>query len=113
MIEIHYDPRKYSVTLQGHAGAGIPGQDLVCCAASMLVYTLAANVRRMQKSGWMKKTQIRLAPGDAKVVCTPYANARSRVNSRIDAICMGFLLLQKEYPDFVRFTIINREEIYV
>lgn len=112
MIEIQYEPTRYCVSLAGHAGAGIPGQDLVCCAASMLIYTLSANVRAMQKRGWLKKAQIRLSPGDAKVACTPYANARSRVNCRIDAICLGFILLEKEYPDFVRFTILNREEIY-
>lgn len=109
MIEICYDPEGLCMTLRGHAGAGVPGQDLICCAASMLTYTLAANVRRMHKRGWLESGRIRLRPGDAEISCVPKKEARDMVVSRVDAICVGFLLLAREYPDFVRFQIHNKE----
>ena len=83
----------------------MPGRDLVCCAASILVYTLAANVRRMQAQGWLKDAQIRLYPGDARIACRPKPDASDRVNTRLDAICLGFWILEKEYPEFVTFTV--------
>lgn len=103
MIEIRYDRKRCAMTLKGHAGAGVYGQDLVCCAVSMLVYTLAANLRRMQKNGWLRKAVIRLAPGDAELGCIPHPGECGRVQARIDAICMGFGVLAREYPEFIRF----------
>lgn len=108
MIEIYYDPRKLYVTLKGHAGAGVPGQDLICCAASAITYTLAANIRRMQKRGWLKKARIRLAPGDAEIICTPCAKAQEAVRCRVEAVCLGFAMLAQEYPEFVCFRAISR-----
>lgn len=112
MIEICYDPEKLRLTVKGHAGAGVQGQDLICCAVSVMTYTLAANVRRMQRRGWLKKAKIRLAPGDADISCVPAAGARDSVCSRVDAVCLGFLMLAREYPDFVRFQIRNREVLH-
>lgn len=109
MIEIRYEPDHMRMTLKGHAGAGVPGQDLICCAASTMTYTLAANVRRMQKRGWLKKAKIRLSPGDAEIACTPHASVREAVSSRVDAVCLGFAMLAREYPDFVRFQMQKEE----
>ena len=109
MIIISYDPEHCRITLRGHAGAGNPGQDLICCAASALTYTLAANVRRMQKRGWLKKAIIRMSAGDAEIVCVPGKHRRDPVRDRMDAICMGFWMLSREYPDFVRFQMNNKE----
>ena len=106
MIDIRYDKEKLTLELKGHAGAGVPGQDLVCCAASVLVYTLAANVRRMRKLGWLEEAKIRLTPGDARIACSPHGARRECVLSRLDAICMGFRMLEKEYPEFVKFTVL-------
>lgn len=101
MIEIRYERKQHKVTLKGHAGAGVPGQDLICCAASIITYTLAANVRRMQKRGWIKRSVIHLAPGDAEISCTPHKGSGQMVQDRMDTVCMGFLLLARDYPEFV------------
>ena len=105
MIDIRYDRKTFCLRLKGHAGAGVPGQDLICCAASALVYTMAANVRRMRSNGWLEEAGIRLTPGDARICCLPYDSTSDRVAARMDAICLGFWMLQKEYPEFVKFTV--------
>lgn len=109
MIGITYEPERCRLTLRGHAGAGESGQDLICCAVSALTYTLAANVRRMQKRGWLARAHIRLSPGDADISCVPGKGCREAVMGRMDAICMGFWMLSREYPDFVRFQLHSKE----
>ena len=105
MIDIRYDRETFCLRLEGHAGAGVPGQDLICCAASMLVYTMAANVRTMRRQQWLEEAQIHLEPGNARISCLPYTYASDWVAVRMDAICLGFWMLQKEYPEFVSFTV--------
>lgn len=102
MIEIRYLRKQHSMTLKGHAGAGVEGQDLICCAVSIITYTLAANVRQMQKRGWISRSAIRLAPGDAEISCIPRKEAAAKVGDRMDTVCMGYLLLARDYPEFVR-----------
>ena len=103
MIEIVFEPKRLSLTLRGHAGAGMPGQDLICCAASILTYTLAANVRQMQKKGWLRSGAIRLSPGDAAIACTPAKLYREQAEARFECLCLGFRLLARDYPEFVSF----------
>ena len=45
MTRIEYDRAAFSLTMEGHAGAGEAGNDLVCAALSTLMMTLE---RRMQ-----------------------------------------------------------------
>lgn len=105
MIEIQYEPVALHVRLKGHAGAAVKGQDLICCAASTVTCILAANVRDMQRRNWLKQAKIRLAPGDAEILCTPRNAQKEVVQNRVDALCLGYALLAEEYPDFVRLEI--------
>lgn len=110
MIEICFYPADLRMTLKGHAGAGVPGQDLICCAVSALTYTLAANVRRMQRRGWLKKAGIRLRSGDAEITCTPFPEAGEWVRGRFETISLGYRMLWREYPDFIRYQEMEKEE---
>ena len=44
MILVTYYRSYNRLTVEGHAHSGEPGKDLVCASASILAYTLAANV---------------------------------------------------------------------
>jgi len=105
LIDIRYDKKNCCLQLKGHAGAGVPGQDLICCAASTLVYTMAVNVRRMRLRGWLEAAEIRLNPGNARIRCQPNKETAQWVHARMDAICLGFWMLEKEYPEFIKFTV--------
>lgn len=59
MIDVIYDRKRLIVKVKGHAQSGEAGHDLVCAAASILVYTLSANVtelcadrRRVRRLCW-------------------------------------------------------------
>ena len=40
MITVKYNPKKYEVSISGHADSAEKGHDLICSAVSTLFYTL-------------------------------------------------------------------------
>lgn len=104
MIEIVYDRPKLTVTVKGHAGSGEAGHDLVCAAASMLVYTLAANVRTMADDhARVRRPKIMLADGDALISCSPVHGMSAVMTLVFDSVCAGFELLAQQKPDNVSY----------
>ena len=94
MIEVIYYRKYHRITVTGHAHSGEPGHDLVCAAASALVYTIAGNVGSLSTQGSVRNPIVRLAEGDAEVSCAPINRMKSVVTLILDAICTGFELLQ-------------------
>lgn len=80
------------LTAVGHAGAAPKGADLVCCAVSTLIYTLAAGITGE------KEARISLSAGRAHISCTPNRQARAVFS----CILKGLTLLAAEYPQYVR-----------
>lgn len=96
MIVIRYDREGCAVHLEGHACSGAPGRDLVCAAASVLAYTLAADVEGLARAGDARQVRIVLRPGLADIRCQP--RSPERVRTVFDAVFTGFRLLAKQYP---------------
>lgn len=101
MIQVTYYRNHNRLTVTGHAGAGEEGHDLVCASASMLAYTLAANVAAMADAGQVRNPVIRNEPGDTEIQRNPRHNLKSTVTLVFDTVCMGFQLLAHDYPEFV------------
>ena len=98
--------RKYNrLTVTGHAGAAEPGHDLVCASASMLAYTLAANVANMADNGQVRQPIIKNNEGDTEISCNPRHNLKASVTLVFDSVCVGFELLAHDYPEFVTYEI--------
>ena len=98
--------RKYNrLTVSGHANSAEPGHDLVCASASMLAYTLAANVANMADHGQVREPIIKNEPGDAEISCNPRHNLKASVTLVFDSVCVGFALLQKDYPKYISYEI--------
>ncbi len=51
MIKVIYYREYNRLTVEGHAGSGPEGHDLVCASASALALTLAGNVAHMEAIG--------------------------------------------------------------
>lgn len=105
MIQAVYYSKYNRLTVTGHAGAAEPGQDLICASASMLAYTLAANVANMAGAGQVRQPIIKLDEGDAEISCNPRHNLKNSVTLVFDSVCIGFALLAKDYPEFVAYEI--------
>lgn len=106
MMEVTYDRRRLRMTVTGHAGYAPRGQDVVCAAGTMLIHTLAANIRRLDRTNPRRfyATRIRLIPGFAWVEVHPRYDARITATLIFDAIANGFRVLAKSYPGYVKFT---------
>lgn len=98
--------RKYNrLTVSGHAGSGELGHDLVCASASVLAYTLAANVANMADHGQVRQPLIRMEEGDTEISCSPRHNLKASVTLVFDSVCVGYELLAHDHPQYVSYEI--------
>lgn len=105
MIEAVYYRKDNRLTVTGHAGSAEPGKDLVCAAASMLAYTLAANVANMADNGQVMQPLIKTEAGNAEICCVPRRDLKASVMLVFDSVCVGFALLAHDNPEYIKYEI--------
>lgn len=105
MIHVVYHRTYNRVTVEGHAGSGPEGHDLVCAAVSALAMTLAGNVAYMQAQGAVYDVMTKLEEGSAEIQCSPYRRYKDSVEQIYRAICVGFELLATKYPDNISYEV--------
>ena len=105
MIQAVYYRSYNRLTVTGHAHSAEPGHDLVCASASMLAYTLAANVANMADNGQVRQPIIKNNEGDTEISCNPRHNLKNTVTLVFDSICVGFELLAHDYPENITYEI--------
>ena len=105
MIEAIYYRKYNRVTVTGHAGSAEPGHDLVCASASMLTYTLAANVANMADNGQVREPIMNMDDGNTEISCKPRHNLKATVTLVFDSVCVGFELLAHDYPEYIKYEI--------
>ena len=88
-----------ALTVRGHAGFSRYGSDIVCAAASMLVFTLAA---AMEEAGLQRAPEIESACGSFRIAVRPREGERALVEAVFAAIGAGYRLLAARYPEYVR-----------
>ncbi len=105
MIKVTYYRSYHRVKITGHAGSADTGKDLVCASASILAYTLAANVANMADAGQVRAPVLHMNEGDTEISCNPRHNLKASVTLVFDSICAGFELLAHDYPVFLNYEI--------
>ena len=105
MIQVTYYRQHNRVTVEGHAGSGPEGHDLVCASASALALTLAGNVSYMEAQEAVRNVVIKLDEGNAEIQCTPYRRYKDSVEQIYCAICVGFELLSTKYPENISYEV--------
>ena len=105
MIQAIYYRSYNRLTVTGHANSAEPGHDLVCASASMLAYTLAANVANMADAGQVRQPIIENTEGNTEISCNPRHNLKNTVTLVFDSICAGFELLAHDYPEYINYEI--------
>lgn len=105
MIQVVYHRNFHRLSITGHAGAAEPGYDLVCASASMLAYTLAANVANMADNGQVREPVMKMNEGDTEIRCNPRHNLKASVTLVFDSVCVGFELLAHDYPQYISYEI--------
>ena len=105
MIHVTYYRQHNRVTVEGHAGSGPEGHDLVCSAVSALALTLVGNVSFMKAQDAVHSEILKLEEGNAEIQCTPYRRYRESVEQIFRAICVGFELLATKYPENISYEV--------
>ena len=103
MIQVTYYRKYNRLTVTGHAGSAEPGQDLVCASASILAYTLAANVANMADNGQVRQPIIKLSEGNSEISCNPRHNLKASITLVFDSICVGFEMLAHDHPQYISY----------
>ncbi len=103
MIHVTFYRAYNRVVVEGHAGAGPEGHDLVCAAVSAIALTLAGNVSYMEAQGAVHGVTIKLEEGNAEIQCTPYRRYKDSAQQIFRAVCVGFELLATKYPEHISY----------
>lgn len=101
MIEIRYSPETLALLVQGHAGAGEKGKDLICCAVSVLVQTLAETGRTLGT------VEARLEAGNAQVRLHPAPLCWMEAAQRYQAIIDGLRAVARTAPEHVQMQAVH------
>lgn len=105
MIQVKYNRFYNKLTVNGHAGAGKKGEDLVCSAASILVHTLSANVGNMADAGIACNVVSDIQDGFATVSCRAIRGSERIVANTFQSVCVGFEILSSKFPEYISFKI--------
>ena len=108
MITVIYHRDINRVTVEGHAQSGEVGHDLVCASVSILTYTLASFAKNTTKAKQSKKLEIKLKEGDAVIGCKAKRPYKMAITLVFDAICGGFELLARNFPQNVTYRIVHK-----
>lgn len=103
MIKVIYEtcfPAKFRLEMSGHAGAGEPGKDLVCCAASMMGYALEAHMLR-HKEAYRPTIQRDAEKGLYRLEARPKALCCDRCEEAFETVMDGLRLLQECNSEFI------------
>ena len=102
-VQLNRKAEPMSLHVTGHAGFASMGQDIVCAAASILVYTAGELALDMERRGQLRcPPVVKLRPGDAQVFFTPDGAGRQRAETGLETVGYGFALLAKKYPRWIR-----------
>lgn len=104
MINITYKPKEFTVELNGHAGHGKKGKDIVCSAISCLFYTLAENL--YECVGMLDEAPMVLdEEGSGHISCYPKKEYEANIKLIFWCITNGMKMVADNYPKNVKFRV--------
>lgn len=104
MTKVAYDRAELYLSMEGHAGAGEKGDDLVCAALSMLMMTLE---RRMLDRA--EQTAVTRAPGRFSIRCEAAPEREALCRESFDTVAAGLALLTENRPEHVSLTLTGED----
>ena len=106
MVEVTfhaYPDGRMGMRVEGHAGCGQKGQDIVCAAVSILTLTAARETERMYENGFLRcLPETVLREGFASVTVCPRPRFRQQARIAFGTVRTGLRLLARQYPQAVR-----------
>lgn len=91
----------FELHAKGHAGYARAGEDIVCSAVSILIFTMLESIDEKDLSF---PPVVIMESGRTLVRVRPKNENRGKICGVFDVICKGFELLQKNFPKNVKFS---------
>ena len=103
MIQICYvrNGNTYRLEVSGHAGAAPIGEDLVCCAVSTLVQTLAQCVLNLYSDGCVVGFPTTTLSAEGSCVEAVGVGNGVTVRCAYETVLTGLQMLAEQWPKFV------------
>lgn len=99
---------RLSLVMQGHAGCGAHGSDLVCAACSILAHTLCRMVQNGTEKGMFYTLPTTyITSGHAIVSCRPRADFYEEMLHAYYMAQVGLDLLRREYPESIELCVVE------
>lgn len=112
MIQIkfhNYPDGRMELRVSGHAGSAPKGEDLVCAAVSILVYTAATCLQEAWLRGKLQvQPEILLQEGFARIRVKPMAHHRAAAQQIFSVVRCGMEILAGSFPHHVRVAGVKR-----
>lgn len=106
MIEVKFTEKKNEIQMSGHANYDVPGQDIVCAAASILAYSLAQTIKNLEAQGCLaEKPTLQLDKNETKIKCKAKPEYRANVQMAFYVAVTGFDLLSHNYKKNINFLV--------
>ncbi len=90
------------ISIEGHSGLAKPGEDIVCAGISALAYTLLNCLLDEEASENIKFIKKHICDGYMYIEFKPFCYSKSRISGIVDALITGFLMLEENYPDYIK-----------
>lgn len=90
-----------TLTVEGHAGYAVSGQDIVCAGISTLVCTLNGCLSEEYERARLSHFEADLDSGEARLCWQAEPEYADRIRCIWDTIEEGFLLMAGHYPAYV------------
>ena len=101
-VDLTRSGKGFCLTVYGHARTAPKGEDLVCCAASTLVYTAAQCALDLYGEGALRQfPQTLLETGNAQVAAVATEEALEKVEQMFRTAATGLRMLASQYPENV------------
>ena len=104
MINITFKPKTFELAVNGHAGYGKKGKDIVCSAISTLFYTLGEalyeSVYMLEDAPIFKDEE-----GEGYLACTPKEEHKNTITRTYWTVLVGMHMMAEQYPKNVKFTV--------
>ena len=102
LVEYVVEGNRHKLTARGHAGAAPRGEDLVCCAVSTLVQTLAQRILDLYSDGCV--IGFPTTTLSAEESCVEAAGVENGITVRCayETVLTGLQTLAVQYPQYVQ-----------
>lgn len=98
------------IKVDGHAGQNEFGVDIVCSAASILVYTLAQIATDLTTENKIKGMLLSIDSGHAEITFKPKKTYIKEIMTKVCVAQTGFELLAHNFPEYVAVKTFDQDE---